>query len=318
MAQIGTNGADNRSAFNNIDRVIYTLDGDDIIDWGFIQPETFESDGFGIYLEAGRGNDVITGSNLTDFIDGGSGDDTLFGLGGHVSIRGPFEFGDTLYGGAGNDRLFGGSGGDYLNGGAGLDLLDGGTGNDVLDAGEGDDVLLGGAGIDTMAGGLGNDSYEVDDSRDVVFEGSIAAGSYDIVYAYADFTLPTNVEWLDMSYGIQVYGYGNAGDNTIIGNARQNVIQGGAGYDILIGGGGSDLFVVNPGFGVDVIRDFAAGAGTEDAVIFSSALFSSFEQVMANAAQVGSDTWIGDGQGNTLVLSNVSLGALSRDDFGFA
>ena len=120
-----------------------------------------------------------------------------------------------------------------------------------------------------------------------------------------------------MSYGRQTYGYGNAGNNNIVGNDQANVLEGKGGYDTLTGGGGSDLFVINPNFGVDVITDFVAGAGTPDAIIFSRALFSSFAQVMGNAAQVGADTWIGDGNGNTVVLTGVSLGSLHPDDFGF-
>ncbi len=139
----------------------------------------------------------------------------------------------------------------------------------------------------------------------------------DKVFAYVDFTLPDHVENLIMLYGQQTYGYGNSGANIIIGNASNNVLEGRGGYDTLTGGAGSDLFVVNPNFGVDVITDFVAGAGTADAVVFSTRLFSNFNQVMANSRQVGSDVWIGDGFGNTVVLSNVNIGALHPDDFGF-
>ena len=85
----------------------------------------------------------------------------------------------------------------------------------------------------------------------------------------------------------------------------------------MTGGAGSDLFIVNENFGVEVITDFAAGAGSEDAVLFSRSLFTTFNQVMANAAQVGADTWIGDGLGNTVVLTGVQIGSLHPDDFGF-
>jgi hypothetical protein len=68
---------------------------------------------------------------------------------------------------------------------------------------------------------------------------------------------------------------------------------------------------------VDVITDFVAGQGTDDAIYFSRQLFSSFQQVLNNAAQVGQDTWIGDGLGNTVVLQNVGLSSLHPDDFGF-
>jgi serralysin len=141
--------------------------------------------------------------------------------------------------------------------------------------------------------------------------------SADVVFAYVNFTLPRDVEHLVMSYGNQTYGNGNEGHNIIIGNAQGNVLEGGGGYDTITGGPGSDLFIVNPNFGVDVITDFVAGQGTEDAIYFSRQLFGSFQQVLNNAAQVGLDTWIGDGLGNTVVLQNVALSSLHSDDFGF-
>ena len=105
--------------------------------------------------------------------------------------------------------------------------------------------------------------------------------------------------------------------NVIIGNGVANVIEGRAGYDTLTGGGGSDLFIVNPNFGTDVITDFVAGAGTDDALVFSLSLFSNFDQVKAHAAQVGTDTWIGDGFGNTIVLVGVQLNSLHANDFQY-
>lgn len=68
---------------------------------------------------------------------------------------------------------------------------------------------------------------------------------------------------------------------------------------------------------VDVIADFTAGAGTQDAVIFSTSLFTDYQQVVAHARQVGTDTWIEDGAGNTVVLQYVSLASLHPNDFGF-
>lgn len=139
----------------------------------------------------------------------------------------------------------------------------------------------------------------------------------DMVYAYVDFTLPEHVENLDMTYGRQIYGYGNDEANLIFGNAENNVLEGRGGYDTISGGAGSDLFVVNPKWGVDVISDFVAGSGTQDAVVFSTAIFSSYQQVISHARQVGKDTWIEDGAGNTVVLQNVMFSSLHPDDFGF-
>jgi len=110
------------------------------------------------------------------------------------------------------------------------------------------------------------------------------------VFAYVEFALGDNFDNLLMNYGVQTYVFGNAGDNIIVGNTRANVIEGRAGYDTMTGGAASDLFIINPNFGVDVITDFQAGAGSEDALIFARSLFTSFDQVMANAAQVGADT----------------------------
>lgn len=213
---------------------------------------------------------------------------------------------ENAVGGAGNDLLIGNSTGNWLMGGAG---------NDILAGGDGSDVLLGGAGADVMVGGAGSDFYEVDNVGDTVYE--TPSSDYDTVYAYVNYALPDNVENLVMLYGNQTYGFGNSGNNYIVGNAQSNVIQGGGGYDILTGGGGSDYFFVSAGWGVNVITDFTAGLGTDDAVIFSSSVFQNFAQVYAASAQVGSDTWIGDGAGDTLILMNVNRTSLATSDFGF-
>ncbi|MDP9421298.1 MAG: hypothetical protein M3Q19_00425 [Pseudomonadota bacterium] len=224
--------------------------------------------------------------------------------------------GNTIIGNSQANVIEGRGGADIIDGGLGGDHLDGGSGNDTITGGEGTDVLLGGTGTDTMIGGVGSDIYEVDNIGDSVVE-LAGQGTADNVFAYVNYTLPTNTENLLMNYGLQTHGYGNAGDNIIVGNDQANVIEGRAGYDTINGGGGSDLFIVNPGFGVDVINDFVAGAGTPDAVLFSQLLFSNFAQVMANSAQVGADTWIGDGSGNTVVLVGVQRTSLHADDFGF-
>src|SRR3546814_10706723 len=57
-----------------------------------------------------------------------------------------------LDGGYGNDTLFGFAGDDYLQGSAGDDRLDGGDGNDQISGNGGRDVILGGAGDDRLFG----------------------------------------------------------------------------------------------------------------------------------------------------------------------
>jgi Ca2+-binding RTX toxin-like protein len=69
-----------------------------------------------------------------------------------------FNGNGTLDGGAGNDILFGRDGNDTLNGGAGNDILFGRDGNDTLNGGDGNDIHFGGAGNDTVVGGKGTDT----------------------------------------------------------------------------------------------------------------------------------------------------------------
>ena len=284
---------------------IFGLAGDDILSGGI------DAD----VMIGGSGNDSYEVDNINDvvFESPGEGVDKVFA---YVNFKLPDNvenlimiYGNQVYG-------YGNASDNFIVGNAQANVIEGRDGNDRLEGGAGHDVLLGGTGADSMAGGTGNDEYEVDNVNDTVFERA-GEGTADKVYAYVDYTLPTNVENLIMTYGIQRFGTGNEGDNIIFGNAQGNVIRGGAGYDTLTGGAGSDLFVVNPNFGVDVITDFVAGAGTEDAILFSTALFTSFSQIIANAAQIGADTWIGDGHGNTVVLTGVLIGNLHPDDFGF-
>lgn len=68
-------------------------------------------------------NDTVTGTTLSDIMDGRSGN-------------------DTLYGGNGNDNLSGGEGNDVLYGQVGDDSLVGGSGNNQLFGGDGSDTAL--------------------------------------------------------------------------------------------------------------------------------------------------------------------------------
>ncbi|CAH6635673.1 peroxidase family protein [Pseudocitrobacter vendiensis] len=98
---------------------------------------------------SGTGAFTGRGNALVNTINGGSGNDVLYGMGGN----------DTLNGGAGNDTLEGGDGADILKGGAGHDNLTGGAGNDRLEGGLGADIMTGGAGDDTFvfSKGFGRD-----------------------------------------------------------------------------------------------------------------------------------------------------------------
>ncbi|WP_217451006.1 C80 family cysteine peptidase [Candidatus Williamhamiltonella defendens] len=121
-------------------------------------------------LHALSGNDMV--------IDRSQGKVTLYGDEGN-DILIATERGKTLDGGEGNDKLFGshsilsgGAGEDILLGGDGEDLLQGGTGNDDLRGGQGDDVyrFALGDGHDTLIEEGGHDILDLTDSKEITRE----------------------------------------------------------------------------------------------------------------------------------------------------
>lgn len=123
-----------------------------------------------IHVNGGAGNDRITGSSLSEDLQGGDGQDSIFANGGN----------DTCLGGNGNDSIVGGDGTDSLDGGRGNDSLVGGDGNDLI-TGHGDnDFINGQAGNDTLLGGDGND-YILGGAGNDLCAGEADDGSGDTV-----------------------------------------------------------------------------------------------------------------------------------------
>ncbi|WP_346894053.1 FG-GAP-like repeat-containing protein [uncultured Roseibium sp.] len=90
------------------------------------------------------------------------------------------------------------------------------------------------------------------------------------------------------------------------------------GNDTLSGGSGHDAFFFRgKNFGMDHITDFTAGAGTDDRIVFSQAVFHDYSAVLAAASASGSDTVITVSSVATITLDGVSLASLHSDDFQF-
>ena len=185
------------------------------------------------FVDGGSGNDTIRTGDDSDTIYGGTGDDSInagidddevYGDDGDDSIIGSHGS-DSLYGGEGNDTIYGGFGNEPIAGyegeevdatdpqpNNGKDYIEGGAGNDVLYGEDDNDTILGGADDDYIDGGIDNDSLD-----------------------------------------------GGDGDDTIVGGQGDDIIVGAAGNDSMRGDAGRDTFTnVNGGDTID------GGAGTDE------------------------------------------------------
>jgi Ca2+-binding RTX toxin-like protein len=227
------------------------------------------------------GPDTITGSAFgdhlltyagADSLAGGAGDDVL------VPGAGP----DTATGGAGNDSIADEGGDNVIFGGDGADLISGGDDLDRINGNAGDDTVAGGRGEeDWLSGGQGDDVLYGDEGQDTL--------------------------------------NGNLGADTIHGGDGDDLVRGGQGNDLLIGGSGADTLsgdlgddTLTGGEGVDVFQ--ASAAGGADRVLDFHASEGDHVQVEPGAnyklSQVGEDTVIDFGGGNSMTLVGVQLSSL--------
>ena len=118
-------------------------------------------------ISGGSGNDVVEGGNGADSVYGGAGNDYLAGQDladpAGAAATGNLNPAVTSDDDAA-DFIDGGSGNDTILGGGGADLLIGGTGDDVILGGTGADTVIGGLGADTVQGGDGNDLIHGDEA----------------------------------------------------------------------------------------------------------------------------------------------------------
>jgi Ca2+-binding RTX toxin-like protein len=185
-------------------------------------------------INGGPGDDEIHALGGDDRGDGGAGDDTIFAGWGD----------DRFWGGEGDDRLFGNAGNDFLSGQDGADWISGGPGNDELRGGDGNDHAIGGSGDDRVIGDDGDDKLLGGDGDDYVFGGT---GNDQL--------------------------FGGAGNDTLSGRAGDDVMEGGAGIDYIAGGPGRDT--VRAGDGNDRIdtnddEDIIFGGSGDDAIYAGS------------------------------------------------
>ncbi|NBP88241.1 MAG: calcium-binding protein, partial [Planctomycetia bacterium] len=110
----------------------------------------------------------VTGS-FASFIDGGDGNDSIYGTADRDYLAGGFEAdyietgdgGDFVNAGPGNDGVIVAAGNAEVYLGDGNDIVDGGDGENWIEGGPGDDKIFARGGSDTVYGGSTARSYEL-------------------------------------------------------------------------------------------------------------------------------------------------------------
>jgi hypothetical protein len=109
---------------------------------------------------------------------------------------------------------------------------------------------------------------------------------------------------------------GDANNNTLDGQGGTDTITGGAGNDTLTGGANADTFVFANGFGADIVTDFSQAQFDKIDLTGITGVYD-LAGVQALASQVGANTVIDFGGGNTITLNGVTAASLLTSDFIF-
>ncbi|BBF93624.1 ExeM/NucH family extracellular endonuclease [Blastochloris tepida] len=275
----------------------------------------------------GTGNDTLIGYDGNDYLIGGAGADVLVGGAGiDTAVFSTAGSGVTVNlatgRGSGGDaegdtydsieQIIGSAYGDTLTGDDGDNVFQAGAGNDTVNGGGGNDIIYAGAGADAQNGGAGIDR--------VVYSASATGVTVNLATAQGS---GGDAEGDTFSGIEQVIGsehadtlIGDGADNALKGGAGNDRLDGGTGNDILIGDAGADTFVFNAGFGIDQVKDFAAGT---DKIEFSTEVFADFAAVQAAMVDTGSGylaIWADYGT-NGVGLWGVTAAQLTADDFRF-
>ncbi|CAE7822018.1 frpC [Symbiodinium microadriaticum] len=222
-------------------------------------------------VSGGEGSDVIdvADSNVPVSVDAGTGDDEV--TGGNAN--------DEISGGEGNDVISGGGGDDIIDAGVGDDrvLWKAGDGNDTIDGGEGFDELdlsldentLSNLTVSADANGnvilVSDDGTQltVDGVEDIVFKAG-AAGTAITIGDLTGTDIAQDTLFFVGAIGDDVFdasatdrridARGNGGNDQLFSGSANDFLDGGAGDDILDAGSGSGSDVVRGGSGNDLIR----------------------------------------------------------------
>lgn len=220
--------------------------------------------GWSQYLTGGSGDDSLIGDTGDDTLDGGAGNDFMAGgLGDDVYIadsagdivqeladEGTDEVRTTLNAMTLGDNLerlvFSGSGGFLGTGNAQDNLIAASWDDDTLAGGAGSDTLIGDHGNDILDGGAGDDSMVGGTGNDIYFVVSTGDIVVEQNFEGTD-EVRTTLNAMTLGDNLERLTFLGTGDFQGSGNASDNLIVGGAGNDTLIGGGGFDTLIGGDG-----------------------------------------------------------------------
>ena len=297
-------------------------------------------------IEAGGGNDSVSGTANGEGISGGSGDDTLFGAGGN----------DEIEGGEGNDFIEGGSGADDLRGDAGedrfryfnaadlnLDVIQGANGATDVVSGR-DRLQLYGQTSGDIEYKLSTASQirEVDRIDLIDRLGANSTGDVSVVLT-SDMVSSADYDRNGTSGDLGVVGYKSsdstraatqsfkvdgsallAGQSLVVqgqdgsGSSGTSAFGGMQGNDLLIGGAGWDN--INAGAGNDTLvgglgSNVLAGGSGSDVVVLSGAR-TDWTFTPDTADSVNGGVWAEYWQGRPAVTATSSTGSTGSSGAG--
>lgn len=270
-------------------------------------------------------NDILIGDDNANALDGGVGADILNGGNGndtYTVTAGDIIQGETSTGGT--DTVIAGI--DYslpdniekltLTGNAVR-----GNGNSVsntITGNTGANILEGRGGTDTMIGLTGDDTYYVGETGDSITEAANAGN--DTVRAKVTYTLPANVENLQLTGSLAINGTGNALDNVIYANNANNTLNAGGNTSVSKTTGGDVLSYKYASGGVAVnlnkagVAQVTGGSGSDTISNFEHIEGSKYDDKLTAVADMSAKA----GTATSLTGINRLAGGLGNDTYTVA
>jgi Ca2+-binding RTX toxin-like protein len=290
IQSIGTSGAittyaDVAATFSDpSDPAGILVDGNDILEGGLGDDQLYGGGGIDTasYAHASGAVQVGLGNSPgSGFAQGADGDDILHDIENVIGSA----FDDLIVGNLADNVLDGGDGHDLIRGGAGNDTLLGGNGDDFLNGGVGDDVLSGGAGFDRVS----------------FFTGATAGVTVDL---NLQGSAQNTGQGMDTLTGIE-HVSGTTFVDALTGDGGDNWLWGEGGNDVLKAGGGNDLVQVGPG---NAVADGGLGV---DAISFLDTITGAPAGVTVSLALQGAAQATGEGSMLLAGFENLSGGTVN-------